>query len=69
MEHNHDCYCGTGYGTPHETGTNGCIRFMTDVPDLSEGVTEYVYKKQRGYHQHSCGCWTTHGDSANSLDA
>jgi len=41
---------------------------MTDAPDFSEGVTEYVYKNQRGYHQHSCGCWSTHGDSINSLD-
>ena len=25
-------------------------------------------RHQRGYYQHPCGCWSSHGDSYNSLE-
>jgi hypothetical protein len=67
-EHNHECYCGTGKCTPHEVSKNGCVRFITDPPDITEGTTLYNYTQQRGYYQHQCGFCSTHGDSVNSLE-
>lgn len=67
--HDHRCYCGTGDKTPHEAEKNGCVRRLVDPPDFTEGVTEYVYRQQRGYFQHPCGCWSRSPDSVNSLDA
>lgn len=67
--HDHECYCGTSYiGGKHETGHDGCVRYMTDPPDLTDGTTMYTYKYQRGYHQHPCGCWSRWPGSINSLE-
>lgn len=69
IKHDHSCYCGTGNGQGvHETGSNGCKRFMTDPPDLTK-ATLFTYQQQRSYHQHPCGCWSRHPDSSNSIDA
>lgn len=68
--HDHRCWCGTSSvpNHPHETGENGCIRYMVEPPDLSDGTTMYTYKQQRGYYQHPCGCWSRHPGSTNSLE-
>lgn len=67
-KHNHNCYCGTGEGI-HKIGENGCIRFMCDPPELEPGETlDFPYRQQRGYYQHSCGCWSRWPGSNNSLE-
>lgn len=77
----HPCHCGYGKTTPHETGEDGCVRFVTVPPDpapddprlgkmwLVTGsvITDFTLRQQRGYSEHPCGCWTTHGESNNSL--
>jgi len=78
------CHCGTATHTPHETGTHGCVRRVVTSPipagphpDLGcetwlvngHRITDYTLRHQRGYTQHACGTWTSHGDSVNSLDA
>ena len=67
-DHDHLCFCGGGKKSPHQIESDGCYRFFTEPPIFSEGVTEYVYKYQRGYHQHPCGCWSRCKDSQNSLE-
>lgn len=68
IKHDHSCYCGCGFETPHLIGTRGCLRFMTNPPELKPGETlDYPYKQQRGYHQHPCGCWSRWPSSLNSL--
>jgi hypothetical protein len=70
VDHKHTCYCGTGGSTPHEIGTNGCVRFMTDPPEMLPGETlDYPYKQQRGYSRHLCGCWSRWPGSENPLEA
>lgn len=32
-------------------------------------ITGYALREQRGYHQHSCGCWSRHEGSVNSISA
>ena len=69
MMHDHKCYCGTSEIFGHETGQDGCARFMTDAPEIKEGESiDYPYKQQRGYHQHPCGCWSRWPCSINSLE-
>lgn len=67
MNHEHSCYCGTAEKVPHETGKDGCQRFIVDPPP--DDITEYTAKHQRGYHQHPCGCWSRWEGSTNSLEA
>jgi hypothetical protein len=73
--HQHECHCGTGRLTPHVTGEDGCVRFMTAAP-VCEGetwhingslVTDYTLREQRGYHQHPCGCRSRWLGSINSI--
>ena len=80
-KHNHACHCGTATHSPHETGENGCKRFITgnptkahDDPDLGEMwyadgnlITGYTLRFQRGYFQHPCDCWSRWEGSVNSL--
>ena len=67
--HDHTCHCGTSdAGTAHETGHDGCQRFMTGQPDFTI-ASMYNYTVQRGYHQHPCGCWSRWEGSTNSLEA
>jgi hypothetical protein len=66
-KHDHTCYCGTGDSVPHQTGKDGCVRFMTEPPDLQK-ATLFTYIQQRGYHQHPCGCWSRHAESDNSVE-
>jgi hypothetical protein len=77
MGHDHNCHCGTAQSTPHQIGEGGCVRFMTEAPSPTESgnwlvggheITDFTLKQQRGYSQHPCGCWSTHGDSNTSLD-
>ena len=80
MKHEHSCNCGTGKGSPHETGKDGCMRFMTSSPipceddmwevghpDNVHKINNYNLRQQRGYHQHPCGCWSRQEGSTNSL--
>ena len=76
--HNHTCHCGTATKTPHNTGEDGCVRFMTAAPLpcidskwLVEGqkITDFTLRQQRGYHQHECGCWSRSPGSSNSITA
>lgn len=75
QKHDHICHCGTGEPNPHETGTGGCVRYMTVAPVrvgenwLVDGheVTDFTLHQQRGYHQHPCGCWSCSPGSSNSL--
>jgi hypothetical protein len=85
MEHNHRCLCGTStVDSGHETGENGCQRFMTDAPKnkrynnelhcweyLVGGhwITEFSLLQQRGYKKHECGCWSRWEGSENSISA
>ena len=71
----HRCNCGTGEPTPHNVGTGGCVRFLTDAP-VKNGdmwivddaiVTDYTLRWQRGYFQHDDGCWSRWEGSVNSL--
>lgn len=65
--HDHMCYCGTSHtGKPHETGQDGCIRYMTEPPDLKL-ASIFTYTEQRGYHMHPCGCWSRFHGSENSI--
>lgn len=73
--HDHTCNCGTAEGT-HETGTRGCIRFMTEAPAVrpdnrwfvdGEEITDYTLREQRGYYQHDCGCWSRWPGTDNSI--
>lgn len=76
--HDHTCHCGTSSSDHgHMTGHLGCVRFMTDAPVPMEQnmwlvgghlISDYTLRQQRGYHQHPCGCWSTHGESHNSLE-
>jgi hypothetical protein len=66
--HDHRCFCGTNKCVPHEIGNDGCERYMTEPPDLTE-ATLFTYEQQRGYFQHPCGCWSRHHGSDNSLSA
>lgn len=66
-KHNHICYCGANLkSTGHEIGHNGCQRYMVEPPDLTL-ATLFIYKEQRGYRQHDCGCWSRWIGSSNSL--
>ena len=66
---NHICNCGTcNSDKPHQIGENGCVRFMTNAPDLTK-ATLFTYIQQRGYYQHPCGCWSRYPGSDNSLEA
>ena len=68
IRHNHVCFCGLE-DAPHATGSGKCVRFMCDPPELKPHETlDYPYKQQRGYYQHSCGCWLRWPGSINSLD-
>lgn len=69
----------------HNIGSFGCYRYMTTPPkecgnhetlgcqtwevEGQVGITDFTLRQQRGYHQHKCGCWSTHGDSFNSIEA
>ena len=72
----HDCYCGTGKGTPHKTGEDGCVRFMVEDPINYHGkwivngieITDFTLREQRGYCEHVCGCWSRWPGSKNSID-
>ena len=66
-KHDHTCYCGTGNSVPHQIGRGGCVRFMTETPDLRK-ATLFTYIQQRGYHQHPCGCWSRYDESNNSVE-
>ena len=77
-KHDHACHCGTATHAPHETGTEGCVRYMTEAPEPKPGerwyvdgheITDYTLKQQRGYHQHPCGCWSRWPGSSNSIEA
>ena len=77
----HRCYCGRGNVVPHRVGHVGCKRFMTEAPtpiesgSLNENewvvdgveITDTTLRQQRGYSQHSCGCWSRWAESINSL--
>lgn len=76
----HEHSCGCGYVTPHNVGEGGCLREFAIAPvELNndwwqvEGkgaITGFSLRDQRGYHQHSCGCWSrSKGGSTNSIDA
>ena len=77
MKHNHTCYCGTSYKSRgHETGKDGCIRFMVEAPIKKENdrweadgveITDFSLRQQRGYHQFDCGCWSRWPGSSISL--
>lgn len=84
LGHDHKCYCGTATHAPHETATCGCVRFITESPVPSgthetlgcpmwevggRRITDFTLRQQRGYWQHPCGCWSTHGASDNSIAA
>lgn len=75
------CYCGTATHAPHAIGKSGCQREITASPDkfgtdpdtdspmwLVDGqiITEYTLKFQRGYFEHTCGCWSRFGSDDNS---
>lgn len=75
--HDHTCHCGTGCSTPHETGTNGCVRSIVETPVKTESgtwrvdgreISEFTLIQQRGYFRHACGCWSNHSGSSTSLD-
>lgn len=76
--HDHSCRCGTSTSDHgHETGHLGCVRSIVDAPVAMENsmwlvgghlITDFTLRQQRGYHQHPCGCWSSHGDSYNSLE-
>ena len=83
-EMDHWCHCGTGKGSPHKTGEDGCVRVVetapNQIPEKFEDeffswkingtpITDYTLRNQRGYSQQPCGCWTSWNDSTNSLDA
>jgi hypothetical protein len=42
----------------------GAERWLVDGHE----ITDFTLRQQRGYFQHPCGCWSTHGDSDTSLD-
>lgn len=76
-EHDHSCHCGTASRAPHETGTLGCVRFITESPVhvppdrwLVDGgeITDFTLRQQRGYHRHPCGCWSRWPGSSNSIE-
>jgi hypothetical protein len=68
-KHNHICHCGTSkISGQHKIGQAGCVRFMTEPPDL-QLASLFTYQEQRGYHQHPCGCWSRYPGSDNSIDA
>lgn len=76
--HDHRCSCGTATHTPHETGTCGCVRHMTEAPEVrpdgrwfvdGHEMTDCTLRQQRGYHQHDCGCWSRWRGSTNSVNA
>lgn len=80
IQHDHACNCGTATHTPHVTGENGCVRRIVKTPIevplagdrwVVEGheITGFSMREQRGYHQHPCGCWSSHGSSDNSVKA
>lgn len=78
VRHDHQCSCGTATHTPHETGTCGCVRYMTEAPAVrpddrwfvdGHEITDYTLRQQRGYHQHDCGCWSRWPGSENSISA
>lgn len=80
--HDHICHCGTSsVNDGHETASHGCVRRIVESPiskiqpDGSQWwlvgndlITDFTLRQQRGYWQHPCGCWSTHGDSNNSLE-
>ena len=68
----------------HIIGSFGCYRYMTTPPKEcgthetlgcptweveGQQITDFTLRQQRGYNQHKCGCWSTHGDSFNSIEA
>ena len=77
-KHYHSCTCGMAEQTPHEVGTHGCVRYMTEAPAVrpddhwlvdGETITGYTLRQQRGYWQHPCGCWSRWVGSDNSIEA
>lgn len=77
VEHDHVCRCG-GLENQHTTGVRGCLRIMVIPPeDLGNGywlvdghkITGFMLLDQRGYHMHSCECWSRHEGSDNSISA
>jgi hypothetical protein len=76
-DHDHTCGCGTSQSDHgHTTSHLGCVRSMVDAPTALEHdmwlvngnvISDYTLKQQRGYHQHPCGCWSSHGGSSNSI--
>lgn len=76
LRHSHVCHCGTASEAPHEIGTKGCSRFLTEAPAVrpddrwlvgGEEITDYTLRQQRGYYQHECGCWSRWLGSDNSI--
>lgn len=65
-DHNHDCFCG-GLSTPHQLGTLGCYRELTEAPkelanDFWEVAGHVIHgnqlRGQRLYWRYACGCWS-----------
>lgn len=78
LGHDHQCWCGTATRAPHETGTEGCVRKMTEAPALQENgkylvagheITHYSLFDQRLHYKHPCGCWSKAPESTNSIEA
>jgi hypothetical protein len=76
--HDHSCHCGTGNNEPHEISKDGCVRLMEESPvKLPDGkwlvhghaITDFTLRQQRGYHRHTCGCWSRSPESTNSIEA
>lgn len=78
--HDHTCRCAFGVPIPHLVSTDGCCRDMVTAPEklqndfwLVDGatITGYSLREQRGYYQHSCGCWSRPREqgSENSITA
>lgn len=80
----HPCFCGTASQVPHPTGHCGCKRKLVEAPQLvrkgrhpwedfwlvgGQEISGYTLLLQRFYKRHDCGCWSSSGDSTNSIDA
>lgn len=73
----HMCGCGEAITSPHEVGTFGCKRLMTNKPIQLDGgmwnvegqiVTDYTLRFQRGYYFHdACGCASRYPESTISM--
>jgi hypothetical protein len=72
-------------GKGHATGTGLCFREFCQAPQpagkhktisdcqmwLVDGtrITDFTMRQQRGYHRHSCGCWSrSKSGSINSIE-